>query len=139
MKDLLRKEHTYKRGIEVWKAITDQYEITDWFIKADYKPVEGYDYKFTHEETTITGKVLEVKPVTKLVFTWIVSGIGDVETTVCWELSETPHGTHLVIEHSGISNYPNEAMATTMFNNYSDGWGDCISSLDKYLKELAHV
>lgn len=140
MTDLIRKEHTYQHSIDrVWKAITDQEQIAAWFIKADFKPEKGYAYTFTHEQTTISGTVLEVNPVTHLVYTWTVSGTGGVETTVTWQLSPVPEGTHVVIEHSGISNYPDEGLVTTMFNNYSKGWDNCILGLEKYLKEVAHA
>ena len=140
MKDLIRKDHTYAHSIErVWAAITEQEQIAAWFIEANFKAEVGYAYTFKHKETVISGKVLEVSPVTKLVYTWVISGTGDVETTVIWQLTAVPEGTHLQIEHSGISNYPEEGLATTMFNNYSKGWDNCISELEKYLKEVAHV
>ncbi|TRX62660.1 SRPBCC domain-containing protein [Fulvivirga sp. M361] len=140
MKDLIKKDHTYAHSIDrVWAAITDPAQITAWFIKANFKAEVGYDYTFQHEQTIIKGKVLEVSPVTKLVYTWNVSGTGDVETTVSWQLSPIPEGTHLTLEHSGISNYPEEGLATTMFDNFSKGWINCISELEKYLKEVAHA
>ncbi len=140
MKDSLRKEHFYTHSIDrVWKAITDQNEIAEWFLKADFKPTIGYQYTLTHEDTTISGKILEASPVNKLVYTWIVSGTGDVETTVSWQLTEADGGTKLVIEHTGISNYPDEKLATTMFNSYSGGWDGCITNLEKYLNKVAHV
>ena len=139
MKDVIRKEYQYNHSIDnVWNAISNAEEITAWFIKADFKPEVGYQYTFTHENTTINGKVLEANPVYKLVYTWIVVGTG-VETTVSWHLQENEKGTLLVLEHSGISNYPTEEMATTMFTNFSGGWDSCITNLDKYLKESAHA
>jgi uncharacterized protein YndB with AHSA1/START domain len=82
MKDIIRKEHQYQAQIsDVWNAITIAEEISDWFIKADFKAEVGYSYTFTHESTVISGKVLEVDPVYNLVYTWDVEGTG-VATTV---------------------------------------------------------
>ena len=140
MKDRIEKSHTYPHSIDrVWAAITDQEQIAAWFIEADFKPEVGYAYTFKHDKTVISGKVLEVNPVTKLVYTWIISGTGGIETTVSWQLAAVPDGTHLVIQHTGISNYPEEGLATTMFDNYSNGWDHCITELKKYLKEVTHV
>ena len=139
MQDVIKKQHQYSQAItEVWKAISEAKEISAWFIQADFKPQSGYRYTFTHENTKITGEVLEANPVYKLVYTWMVVGTG-VETTVSWTLEENEEGTLLTLEHSGISNYPTEEMATTMFNNFSGGWDSCIVNLEKYLKESKHA
>lgn len=139
MKDVIKKVHQYNHNIaDVWKAISEAEEISTWFIKADFKAEVGYEYTFTHEGTVINGKVLKADPVFTLAYTWIVSGTG-VETTVTWNLKENDEGTMLTLEHSGISNYPNEQMATTMFESFSGGWDSCISKLNKFLTDKKHV
>ncbi len=148
MKDLIKKEHQYQADIaEVWKAITSADDISAWFIKADFKPEVGYNYTFTHEHvsensektcTVISGKVLEADPVHNLVYTWEVSGTG-VETTVRWQLQENEQGTLVTLIHSGISNYQTQEMITKMFTNFSNGWENCITNLEKYLIEAHHA
>ncbi|MEQ6120886.1 SRPBCC domain-containing protein [Reichenbachiella sp. MALMAid0571] len=139
MKDVIKKVHQYSQNIsDVWKAISEAEEISSWFIKADFKAKVGYEYTFTHENTVINGKVLKADPVYTLAYTWIV-GDTAVETIVTWTLQENEHGTLLTLEHSGISNYPNKQMATTMFESFSGGWSSCISNLEKFLKEKKHV
>ena len=139
MNDLIRKEHQYQAEIsEVWNAITRAEEISSWFIKADFKAEVGYSYTFTHEETIISGKVLEVNPVYQLTYTWIVGDTG-VETIVKWHLDENQHGTLLTLEHSGISKYPTNDMVTQMFGNFSKGWSSCVNRLDDYLKASKHA
>ncbi|GJM30338.1 MAG: hypothetical protein DHS20C17_29730 [Cyclobacteriaceae bacterium] len=139
MKDTITKEHQYQAQIsDVWNAITNAKEISDWFIKADFKPEIGYAYTFTHEDTVISGKVLEVDPVHNLVYTWEVGGTG-VETTVKWQLLENEEGTLVKLIHSGISNYKTQEMITKMFTGFSNGWDSCIVNLDKYLKEARHA
>ena len=106
MTDSIIKKHQFESSISrVWDAISRAEEISDWFIMADFKAEKGYKYKFTHEQTVISGEVLRANPVYELVYTWIVSGT-DVETTVSWRLEEHKEGTLLTLEHSGISNYP---------------------------------
>ncbi len=135
MKDIIIKEQQLHAPMkEVWSAISNGEEISVWFIKADFKPEVGYEYTFTRNETTISGKVLEANPHFNLVYTWIVDGTG-VETKVRWKLEENEQGTLLTLEHSGISNYPTEDMATNMFTHFSGGWDACIEGLDKYLKK----
>ncbi len=139
MKDIIRKEHQYQADIaDVWNAISHAEEISAWFIEADFKAEVGYHYTFTHENTVINGKVLEVDPVYNLVYTWEIKGTG-VETTVKWQLEENERGTLLRLEHSGISNYPTEEMIDKMFNSFSGGWDSCITSLAKHLIESKHV
>lgn len=139
MKDVIKKQHQYPFEIsDVWNAISNADEISEWFIKADFKAQVGYNYTFTHETAKIIGKVLEVDPVYNLVYTWEVSGTG-VETTVKWQLEQNDQGTLLTVEHIGISGYPTEEMVHQMFANFSKGWGSCITRLDTYLKESKHV
>ena len=134
MTDIILKKHQFQCPIErVWKAITEASEISSWFIQADFMAEVGYHYTFTHENTVITGDVLVVNPVTKLVYTWMVKGT-NVITTVSWKLESNSEGTMLTLEHSGISNYPGET-AVAMFQNFNGGWDACLSGLEKYLTE----
>ena len=56
----IRLERLYPHAIEqVWSAISSEAEISKWFIQADFKPLVGYPYTFTHDGTVITGTVLE--------------------------------------------------------------------------------
>ena len=142
MKDVIIIEHVLNHPIDaVWKAISTGEEISAWFISADFKPELGYQYTFTASEEkgclTIKGEVKIASPY-KLAYTWIVEGT-TAETTVTWNLEEVENGTKLVLEHSGISNYSNEETIIAMFESFSGGWADCISSLSKYLKEEVNV
>lgn len=132
MDNAIKKEHFFDFPIgQVWQAISNEKEISAWFIKADFKAEVGYQYTFTHENTAIKGEVLKAEPVHHLVYTWVVSGTEAI-TTVKWALEEKEQGTLLTIEHSGLDNYPTET-AINMFNSFSKGWDNCIEELDKYL------
>lgn len=132
MNDKIIKTHQFDSPInKVWDAISIAEEISKWFIQADFVATVGYEYTFTHDQTVIFGKVLKVNPLYELVYTWIVKGT-DVVTTVSWKLAEKENGTYLILEHSGISNYPSET-AIIMFNNFEGGWETCIQNLNHYL------
>lgn len=141
MKDVITKEHVFAHPIQkVWNAISVAEEISTWFIKADFKAEEGYQYTFTSSEEhgcmNITGEVKNATPYT-LIYTWIVENT-TIETLVKWNLQETDSGTKLYLEHSGISNYPGES-AVKYFNDYNGGWDDCINKLSSFLTKEVHA
>ena len=141
MTDVIKKEHVFPHSIDkVWNAISKAEEISTWFIKADFKAEEGYQYTFNageeHGCTQITGEVKAASPYT-LIYTWIVQNT-DTETTVKWELEEAPEGTKLCLEHSGISQYPGES-AVSFFTSFDGGWDNCINELTSYLSKEVHA
>jgi len=134
MEKTIKKERFYAHSInKVWNAISDQEAISIWFIKADFKAEPGYEYTFTRDATTISGKVIEATPVHTLIYTWTVNGTETI-TTVKWYLKEENNGTLLTIEHTGIENYP-EGMMQKMFDSFAGGWDSCIDELEKHLKK----
>ena len=139
MNDKIVKEHQFAHPIsKIWDAITLESEISTWFIPADFKAEQGYNYTFKHEVgddcTTINGKILTVNPTSELVYTWVVEGT-DIITTVSWKLEANEGGTFLILEHTGISNFPGES-AVEMFNSFSGGWDNCINGLEKHLSQI---
>jgi len=141
MKDILTKETTINQSVEkVWNAISRAEEISEWFIKADFKAEVGAPYTFTASEEqgcmTITGEVKEANPYT-LVYTWIVENT-DVVTTVKWVLEADGDATKLYLEHSGISNYPGDN-AVKMFESFNGGWDGCLSQLATYFSKEVHA
>lgn len=133
-------EQFYAHPIEtVWKAITDGKEISSWFLQADFKPEVGYNYRFTSPDEKchpIVGEVKAASPYT-LTYTWIEEGV-DVETTVNWTLTTTDKGTTVKLTHSGVANYEG-AKAVEMFDSFSGGWKNCLSSLSQHLQAPVHA
>ncbi|MDC6364676.1 MULTISPECIES: SRPBCC domain-containing protein [Flavobacteriaceae] len=141
MKDVITKEHVFPHPIQkVWDAISKAEEISTWFINADFKAEKGYKYTFNATDepgcTAITGEVKNADPYT-LIYTWIVEGT-DTETVVKWDLQETPEGTKLFLEHSGISKYPGDS-AVSFFTSFDKGWDGCINKLTPYLAQQVHA
>ena len=115
---------------DVWRAISNADAISKWFIQADFVARKGYEYTFTHEETTVSGTVLEVDPPRLLVYTWIVGGT-TAKTVVRWELTEQDAGTLLRIEHTGFEKYADAA--PSMLKSSVGGWNAVASELEKWL------
>lgn len=140
MTDIISKEQIFNHSIDkVWKAITQEEEISTWFIKADFKAEKGYRYTFFSEGencTQISGEVKEANPYT-LVYTWMVQNT-EVVTTVKWSLTEFQGKTKLYLEHSGISGY-DDSTAVTMFNSFDKGWDNCVSELSEFLNSAVHA
>jgi len=140
MKDIISKEQLFNHSIQkVWDAITNQEQISTWFIPATFKAEKGFKYSFNasgDECSPIHGEVLEATPYT-LIYSWIVTE-NPVETIVKWVLEEVEGGTKLYLEHSGISNY-NDETAFEMFQSFNGGWDQCLTGLMGYLKDLVHA
>jgi len=140
MKDVISKEQILNHSIDkVWNAISKQEELSSWFINADFKAEEGYHYSFKSKGedcTEINGVVKKANPYT-LIYTWVVQDT-ETETTVKWFLEEINGQTKLLLEHSGISNYPGET-AVTMFGHFGKGWDNCFNLLTEYLSKEVHA
>lgn len=127
----IQLEETYNHPIDrVWRAISDEAEIAQWFIQADFKPVVGYRYTFTHESTKITGEVLVANKPKELFYSWIV-GDPNASSTVGWTLEPIDGGTRVVLTHVGIESYGDSAVK--MFGSFKEGWTSCLASLVKHL------
>ncbi len=128
--DRIVKEAKFKCNIDqLWQAITDQNQISKWFLQADFKPEKDYAYTFNssgNDCQPIVGRVISATPYT-LIYTWEVKGT-NVETTVEWILESKDNLTKLTLIHSGISNYDDET-AIAMFESFDKGWDNCISGL----------
>ena len=100
-------EQTYRAAIAVvWKAITDKDQMRQWYFEpmTDFEPEVGFETEFdVQSEGHIyphQWKVTEVIPETRIAYEWRYGGYpGD--SSVTWELSETPDGTKLTLTHKG--------------------------------------
>lgn len=107
-------EQTFDASIEtVWKAITDKDQMRQWFFEAmtEFEPEAGFKTQFNvqceGQDYLHLWKITEVVQGKRIVYDWRYEGYpGD--TTVAWELSETPNGTKLVLTHEGIETFPQD-------------------------------
>ncbi len=111
----------------VWKAITDPDQMRRWFFETmtNFEPAVGFQTQFNvrveDQDYPHQWKVTDVVPEKRIVYDWRYGGYpGD--SSVTWELSETPHGTKLTLTHKGIETFPQD---DPMFSRESGqaGWG----------------
>jgi uncharacterized protein YndB with AHSA1/START domain len=101
------------------------------------RAVSGHDHGAVGEqlrahgasEFEAHGQVLECVPPRLLVWSWIANWHArpDRATTVRWELTPTPTGTHVRLTHSGLAP---ENVART---DYGSGWVGVLKLLNAYL------
>jgi len=107
-------EQTYHAPVaEVWRAITDKDQMRQWFFEpmTDFEPEVGFetqfDVKCEGQNFPHQWKVTEVVPETRIAYDWRYGGYpGD--SSVTWELSQTPDGTKLKLTHWGHETFPQD-------------------------------
>ena len=63
--------HFNKPPQEVWEYLTNAELLEQWLMKSDFKPVPGHQFIFTSPGGMVHHcEVLEVKPYTKLSYSW---------------------------------------------------------------------
>lgn len=121
------------QGIDtVWKALTQEESLNEWFMPAKFKAKVGFKYTFNSPDdscSAISGRVLEASPYT-LCYTWVEEGM-DVITEVMWSLESTEKGTLLHLVHSGFDNYDGKT-ALKMFEGFNNGWEKFMTALQDY-------
>ena len=136
----LRLSRTYDASRkEVFEALTKPSELSKWFAPGDdfevyvdtfeAKSGGAYRIEMRHKEGnvhTCIGKIQEITPPNRLVYTWKWEGGEMGDTLVTWELREVESGTELVLIHE---RFPNEEAKS----EHEKGWMGCMAQLDKAL------
>ena len=125
----------------VFKAITDQEELTNWFPdQAILEPKLGGKVKFgfykdkerKHGELECVpeGTIVEFVPNKKLSYTWRQTKTPDFpNTVVTWELEEIAHNkTQVKLLHTGFE--PGKLF------KHDEGWSYFLDRLQSYCKRL---
>ena len=107
-------EQTYDAPIGiVWMAITNQDLMPRWFFEQiqEFRPEVGFETEFDVEcEGQVyrhQWKVTEVVPEKRIVYDWLYGGYAG-QSSVAWELSESPEGTTLELTHTGGETFPRD-------------------------------
>jgi len=108
---------------EVWKYLTKPELIEQWLMKTDFQPIVGHKFYFIggcdHEEKTAAHcKVLEVKPYTRLSYSWQANSVSNnkpFNSKVVWTLVLKEQGTELQLIHNGF-----KVLEDVILHN--DGW-----------------
>lgn len=123
----------------VWKAITDKYEMKDWYFDlAEFKAEIGFQFNFTggpspDKQYLHLCEVTEVIPETKLTYSWRYDGYSGI-SFVTFELFEQENKTLLRLTHKGIETFPKENPDFAV-HNFEEGWNYIIhKALNEYLE-----
>ena len=118
----------------VWSYLTDKDKLGTWYHPAEADLEAGKNYSLykvdenNERVTLVTGRVIEMKPPSKLVTTFVIDPFQGNETTVTWELHKAAGGTRLSLSHEGIAEATGEA-ALHLLTALDNGW-------DKHLADL---
>ncbi|UAY50890.1 SRPBCC family protein [Ferruginibacter albus] len=90
---------------EVWQYLTNRDLLEQWMMKNDFEPVVGHKFTF-HCHHEVYCEVLEVKPYSKLSYSWRFASVEDdkrMDSKVVWTLTPIADGTELLIVHDGFT------------------------------------
>lgn len=87
----------------VWRALTQPELLADWLMRSDFRAEPDHPFRFYAEWGEIDCKVLEVRPMHSLSYTWSAF---DVETVVTFTLLPTASGTRLRMEPDRVPPRP---------------------------------
>lgn len=125
----------------VWEYLTKSDLIAQWLMDNDFKPIVGHEFTFKTQpkikfgfDGTVYGKVLEIVPQKKLVYSWKggASGKTSLDTIVTWTLTEKNGGTELLLEHSGFKGVKNYLPYFIM----GKGWQKIVKRLADKMKSV---
>ncbi|MCB9674686.1 MAG: SRPBCC domain-containing protein [Alphaproteobacteria bacterium] len=97
----------------VWKALTDAPSMRQWFFEpiTAFEPVIGHVTEFVVAVDGIDyphlWNVLEVEPGRRLAYRWRYPGFAG-DSTVTWELAESPGGTRVTLTHVRHEPFPED-------------------------------
>jgi len=108
MKFEIAFQRTYPHPPEkVWRALTEPGALGDWLMETDFSPEIGRAFHMWCDDAkggrdTYLCRVLELEPLHRMVWSWVLDGRqDDGETIVEFRLEKVPEGTRLTVRHSG--------------------------------------
>ena len=124
---------------EVWEYLTRPELIEQWLMKTDFQPIKGHKFSFTFTpkpnskyEGIVQCEVLEVKPFTKLSYSWngrTQDKSRNFNSTVVWTLNPKDGGTELRLQHSGFE-------VSEDILNHSSGWNICLKRFEEHINRI---
>jgi len=132
-KELNKKLFLSRSPQEVWEYLTRPELINRWLGETDFKPIEGNKFRFISPYGNHSYcEVLEVKPFTKLVYTWQKNSATDNKpftSTVTWTLVPKDNGTELQLVHSGF-------ITSEDTDAHSNGWNTCLMQFENLINKV---
>jgi uncharacterized protein YndB with AHSA1/START domain len=124
---------------EVWEYLTRPELIEQWLMKSDFQPLTGCKFRFTFTakpnskyEGVIHCEVLEVKPFTKLSYSWngnTNDGSRNYNSIVVWTLIPKDSGTELQLQHNGFT-VLEDVLA------HDNGWTSCLKRFEELVNAV---
>jgi uncharacterized protein YndB with AHSA1/START domain len=107
---------------KVWRALTQSELIADWLMPNDFEPVVGKAFTLRtnptpHWNGIVTGEVLAVEPMSRLVYSWY-------NMTVTLTLTPEPDGVLLRMEQAGFKD-------DNAYNGAQFGWTRFLGKLEE--------
>ena len=135
-KEIKQTWHFKQSPQEVWEYLTRPELIEQWLMKTDFKPIPGHKFRFTFVakkeskyEGIVNCEVLEVKPFTKLSYSWNGSTNDksrNYNSKVVWTLIPKDNGTELQLQHNGFTLL--EDILT-----HTNGWNSCVNRFEELI------
>gem|GEM_PF-1524524 len=125
---------------KVWSALTENKELSKWWNKGvRLEPFFGGQfYEPWGEGQLATGKVLELKKMDSITFTWHEKYWKKYENTKCtFTLKELSGTTVLEVRHSGWEIFKDSEKRARLVKGFRKGWDDLLPKLKKHI-ELSH-
>lgn len=118
---------------EVWEYLTKPELLEQWLGKTDFQATPGHKFRFASPHgNDAYCEVLEVKPFTRLSFSWQKRSVKDNKpftSTVAWTLVPKKNGTELQLVHNGFT-------ALEDVVGHDKGWNACLQQFDKLLNTI---
>ena len=122
----------------VWKALTDNEEMKNWYFRLDeFKAESGFRFQFTggpspEKQYVHLCEITEVIPETKLAYSWRYEGYPGI-SFVSFELFSRGDRTLLKLTHNGLETFPQDNPDFAV-DNFEEGWNEIINtSLKNYI------
>jgi len=132
-KEIKRTWHFNQSPQEVWKYLTKPELIEQWLGKTDFQPIVGHKFRFISPYGNDSYcEVLEVKPFTKLSYSWQKNSAKDnkpFNSKVMWTLVPKENGTELQLVHNGFT-------ALEDFVAHENGWDTCLKQFEELLNTI---
>ena len=93
---------------KVWRALTDPTLVSEWLLPVSGLQLEpGTAFMFRTQpypgwDGTVDCRMLEIEPLRKLSYSWVVGGDLDLNTVVTFTLEPTPSGTRMTLVQTGF-------------------------------------
>lgn len=118
---------------EVWEYLTKPELLEQWLGKTDFEPVIGHKFRFISPYGNhCYCEVLEVKPVTRLSYSWQKISAKDnkpFNSKVMWTLVPTEDGTELQLVHNGFA-------ALEDVTAHETGWNTCLKQMEELINAI---